>query len=122
MRHFGLGLAMTGYAATPRRGIGGQGRRPDLRHLFDYTVLLSTDAFCPGVSAGEEFQRPMTTANTTICWAHMRGRERRGLTRRSVLSVAHSLRADANQPLRETASIGMNVASRPWRAASSALT
>src|SRR2546426_3070622 len=61
--HFGLGLAMhkgTPFADDVALREEGVVRIYDI--FFDYEVLLSTDAYIREVSAGPEFQRPMSTA------------------------------------------------------------
>src|ERR1700747_2252143 len=60
---FGLGLAMhrgTPFADDVELREEGVVRIYDI--FFDYEVLLSTDAYIRQVSAGPEFQRPMSTA------------------------------------------------------------
>src|SRR5439155_348316 len=61
--HFGLGMAMhrgTPFADDVVLREEGVVRIYDI--FFDYDVLLSTDRFVREVSAREEFQRPMSTA------------------------------------------------------------
>src|SRR5438093_8872903 len=61
--HFGLGLTMhrgTPFADDVELREEGVVRIYDI--FFDYEVLLSTDAYIREVSAGPEFQRPMSTA------------------------------------------------------------
>ena len=61
--HFGLGLAMhrgTPHADDVELRDKGVVRIYDI--FFDYSVLLSTDAFIREVSAQQEFQRAMSTA------------------------------------------------------------
>src|SRR5574338_1017117 len=80
--------------------------------FFDYNVLLSTDAFIREVSAREEFQRPMSTAEYHyLLGGYVRERERAlGLTRRSVLAAAHELEVPLYTSSPGDSSIGMNVA------------
>jgi deoxyhypusine synthase len=80
--------------------------------FFDYTVLLSTDAFVREVSARAEFQRSMSTAEYHyLLGGYLRERERvLGLTRRSVLSAAHDLEVPIYTSSPGDSSIGMNVA------------
>ncbi len=94
--HFGLGLSMhrgTPHADDVELRDKGVVRIYDI--FFDYSVLLSTDAFIREVSAREEFQRPMSTAEYHwLLGKYMRERERAlGLHRRSVLAAAHELDA-----------------------------
>src|SRR5205814_10722478 len=61
--HFGLGMAMhrgTPFADDVVLREEGVVRIYDI--FFDYDVLLSTDRFVREVSARDEFQRPMSTA------------------------------------------------------------
>jgi deoxyhypusine synthase len=111
--HFGLGLAM--HQGTPfiddvvlrEEGVV---RIYDI--FFDYQVLLSTDAYIREVSAGPEFQRPMSTAE----YHHLLGgyileREQKlGISRKSVLGVAHQCGVPIYTSSPGDSSIGMNVA------------
>src|SRR5919204_2550870 len=90
--HFGLGMAMhkgTPFADDVVLREEGVVRIYDI--FFDYDVLLSTDRFVREVSARDEFQRPMSTAEFhQLCGGYVRERERvLGTTRRSVLAAAH---------------------------------
>jgi deoxyhypusine synthase len=80
--------------------------------FFDYGVLLSTDAFVREVSAREEFQRPMSSAEYHwLLGGYLMERERAlGLTRRSVLAAAHQLDVPIYTSSPGDSSIGMNVA------------
>jgi deoxyhypusine synthase len=80
--------------------------------LFDYTVLLETDAFFRQVIAAPEFQKPMGTAEFHYCvGAYVRERERvLGLQRRSVLAAAHEFGVPIFTSSPGDSSIGMNVA------------
>lgn len=80
--------------------------------FFDYSVLLSTDAFIREVSAREEFQRPMSSAEYHhLLGGYLRKREEAlGVTRRSVLGVAHDLAVPIYTSSPGDSSIGMNVA------------
>ncbi len=111
--HFGLGLAMhrgTPFADDVALREEGVVRIYDI--FFDYDVLLSTDRFIREVSARDEFQRPMSTAEYHhLLGGYVRERERAlGITRKSLLAVAH----DCGVPLYTSSpgdsSIGMNVA------------
>ena len=111
--HFGLGLAM--HQGTPdaddvelrEKGVV---RIYDI--FFDYTVLLSTDAFVREVSAQPEFQRAMSTAEYHFrLGGYLREREKAlGLSRRSVLSAAYDLEVPIFTSSPGDSSIGMNVA------------
>jgi deoxyhypusine synthase len=80
--------------------------------FFDYSVLLSTDAFVREVSAREEFQRPMSTAEYHyLLGGYLAEREKAlGLSRRSLLTVAHRLEVPIYTSSPGDSSIGMNVA------------
>jgi deoxyhypusine synthase len=111
--HFGLGLAMhrgTPHADDVDLRDKGVVRIYDI--FFDYGVLLSTDAFVREVSAREEFQRPMSSAEYHwLLGGYLMERERAlGLTRRSVLAAAHQLDVPIYTSSPGDSSIGMNVA------------
>jgi deoxyhypusine synthase len=111
--HFGLGLAMhqgTPFADDVELRDKGVVRIYDV--FFDYSVLLSTDAFFREVSARAEFQRPMSTAEYHyLLGGYLREREQAlGLTRRSLLAVAHELEVPIYTSSPGDSSIGMNVA------------
>ncbi|MGH7703913.1 MAG: homospermidine biosynthesis protein [Gemmatimonadales bacterium] len=111
--HFGLGLAMhrgTPHADDVLLRDKGVVRIYDI--FFDYGVLLSTDAFIREVSAREEFQRPMSTAEYHyLLGGYLREREKAlGLDRRSVLSAAFDLEVPVYTSSPGDSSIGMNVA------------
>jgi deoxyhypusine synthase len=111
--HFGLGLSMhrgTPHADDVELRDKGVVRIYDI--FFDYSVLLSTDAFIREVSARDEFQRPMSTAEYHwLLGKYMRERERAlGLRRRSVLAAAHELDVPIFTSSPGDSSIGMNVA------------
>jgi deoxyhypusine synthase len=111
--HFALGLAM--HRGTPNANDvelrdNGVVRIYDV--FFDYSVLLSTDQFIREVSAREEFQRPMSSAEYHyLLGGYVREREKAlGLTRRSVLAAAHELEVPLYTSSPGDSSIGMNVA------------
>ncbi len=111
--HFGLGLAMhqgTPFADDVELRDKGVVRIYDV--FFDYSVLLSTDAFVREVSARKEFQRPMSTAEYHyLLGGYVREREKAlGLTRRSLIAVAHELEVPIYTSSPGDSSIGMNVA------------
>ncbi|HEX4561285.1 MAG TPA: deoxyhypusine synthase [Gemmatimonadales bacterium] len=111
--HFGLGLAM--HQGTPfiddvvlrEEGVV---RIYDI--FFDYEVLLSTDAYIREVSAGPEFQRSMSTAEYHyLLGGYILERERKlGISRKSVLGVAHECGVPIYTSSPGDSSIGMNVA------------
>src|SRR6266540_1168925 len=111
--HFALGLAM--HRGTPNADdveLRDKGVVRIYDIFFDYHVLLSTDAFVREVSAREEFQRPMSSAEYHyLLGGYVREREKAlGLSRRSVLSAAHELQVPLYTSSPGDSSIGMNVA------------
>jgi deoxyhypusine synthase len=111
--HFALDLAM--HRGTPHVNdveLREEGVVRIYDIFFDYKVLLSTDAFIREVSAREEFQRPMSSAEYHyLLGGYVREREQAlGLTRRSVLSAAHELGVPLYTSSPGDSSIGMNVA------------
>ena len=111
--HFGLGLAMhrgTPFADDVELRKAGVVRIYDI--FFHYDVLLSTDAYIREVSARPEFGRPMSTAEYHyLLGGYVREREKAlGLTRRSVLAVAHEYAVPIYTSSPGDSSIGMNVA------------
>ncbi|MGH9258567.1 MAG: homospermidine biosynthesis protein [Acidimicrobiales bacterium] len=111
--HFGLGLAMhrgTPFADDVALREEGVVRIYDI--FFDYDVLLSTDRFIREVSARDEFQRPMSTAEYHfLLGGYVRERERAlGIRRKSLLAVAHECGVPLYTSSPGDSSIGMNVA------------
>ena len=111
--HFGIGLEM--HRGTPfiddiELREEGVVRIYDI--FFDYDVLLSTDRFVREVSARPEFQRPMSTAEYHyLLGGYVAEREKAlGLSRKSVLSVAHACAVPIYTSSPGDSSIGMNVA------------
>ncbi|MBI4475051.1 MAG: deoxyhypusine synthase, partial [Acidobacteria bacterium] len=80
--------------------------------LFDYRVLLDTDAFVRQVCAEPEFQRPMGTDEFHYrLGKYVRAREKQlGLTDASLLSVAYQCGVPCFTSSPGDSSIGMNVA------------
>jgi deoxyhypusine synthase len=116
--HYGLGMEL--YAGSPFLN------DIDLRHdgviriydiLFDYSVLLDTDAFVRQVIQGAEFQKTMGTDE----FHHLLGRyvferERKlGLKETSVLSAAYQYGVPIFTSSPGDSSIGMNVAAMALR-------
>jgi deoxyhypusine synthase len=111
--HFALGLAM--HRGTPSADdveLRDKGVVRIYDIFFDYSVLLSTDQFVREVSAREEFQRPMSSAEYHhLLGGYVREREKAlGLTRRSVLAAAYELEVPLYTSSPGDSSIGMNVA------------
>jgi deoxyhypusine synthase len=111
--HFALGLALhQGSHTADDVELREQGVVRIYDIFFDYSVLLSTDAFVREVSARPEFQRAMSTAEYHyLLGGYLRERERAlGLTKRSFLSMAHELEVPIYTSSPGDSSIGMNVA------------
>jgi deoxyhypusine synthase len=111
--HFALGLAL--HQGTPFADdvvLREQGVVRIYDVFFDYSVLLSTDAFLREVSSRPEFQRSLSTAEYHyLLGGYLLERERAlGATRRSVLAVAHELEVPLYTSSPGDSSIGMNVA------------
>jgi deoxyhypusine synthase len=111
--HFGLGLAMhkgSPFVDDVELREHGVVRIYDI--FFDYEVLLSTDAYIREVSARQEFQRSMSTAEYHyLLGGFIIERERAlGITRKSVLGVAHQCAVPIYTSSPGDSSIGMNVA------------
>jgi deoxyhypusine synthase len=82
--------------------------------FFDYSVLLDTDAFFRQVIAGEEFQRPMSTAEFHyLCGKYVAAREKElGIGRKSLLAAAYEHAVPIYTSSPGDSSIGMNVAAK----------
>jgi deoxyhypusine synthase len=111
--HFGLGLSMhkgSPFADDVELREHGVVRIYDI--FFDYEVLLSTDAYIREVSARPEFQRSMSTAEYHyLLGGYIIQREQAlGITRKSVLGVAHQCGVPIYTSSPGDSSIGMNVA------------
>jgi deoxyhypusine synthase len=111
--HFGLGLTMhkgTPFADDVVLREEGVVRIYDV--FFHYDVLLSTDAYIREVSQRPEFQRPMSTAEYHyLLGGYIAEREKAlGITRKSVLAVAHQAGLPIYTSSPGDSSIGMNVA------------
>jgi deoxyhypusine synthase len=111
--HFGLGLSMhkgSPFVDDVELREHSVVRIYDI--FFDYEVLLSTDAYIREVSARPEFQRAMSTAEYHyLLGGYIVGREQAlGITRKSVLGVAHQCGVPIYTSSPGDSSIGMNVA------------
>ena len=111
--HFGLGLAMhRGSFQVDDVELREHGVVRIYDVLFDYQVLLDTDAFFREVIAGPEFQREMGTAE----FHHLLGKfvrkreEALGLEHRSLLAAAWEMGVPIYTSSPGDSSIGMNVA------------
>jgi deoxyhypusine synthase len=113
--HFGLGLSMhRGHFQVDDVALREQGVVRIYDVLFDYNVLLDTDAFFREIIAGPEFQRPMSTAEFHhLCGRYLRGREDAlGLRHRSLLAAAWEFGLPIYTSSPGDSSIGMNVAAK----------
>jgi len=111
--HFALGFAMhTGRPNVDDVTLREEGVVRIYDIFFDYRVLLRTDAFVRQVSARPEFQRSMSTAEYHyLLGGYLRERERAlGLSRKSLLTVAHEYEVPIYTSSPGDSSIGMNVA------------
>jgi deoxyhypusine synthase len=116
--HYGLDMAL--YAGSPfldDRALHRDGVIRIYDILFDYNVLLDTDAFVREVIQGPEFQRPMGTDEFHYRlgkYAFERGRKL-GLNDSSVLATAYNYGIPLFTSSPGDSSIGMNVAAMALR-------
>ncbi len=116
--HYGLDMAL--YAGSPFLNDVDLHRDGVIRIydvIFDYHVLLDTDAFVREVIQGPEFQRPMGTDEFHYllgCYVHARGRKL-GLKDSSVLATAYECGIPIFTSSPGDSSIGMNVAAMALR-------
>src|SRR5829696_6609806 len=113
--HFGIGLALhQGNTAISDVVLREEEVVRIYDIFFDYTVLLDTDAFFRRLIEGEEFQRPMSTAEFHhLCGRYVRERERKlGLENKSLLAVAYEYGVPIYTSSPGDSSIGMNVAAK----------
>jgi len=111
--HFALGLALhRGSPFVDDVELHNEGVVRIYDIFFDFDVLLSTDHFIRQVSERPEFQRPMSTAEYHYrLGGYLVEREAAlGLSRKSVLSVAHACGVPIYTSSPGDSSIGMNVA------------
>lgn len=111
--HFSLGFSMhrgTPFADDVELREAGVVRIYDI--FFDYGVLLRTDDFIRQVSRGQEFQRPMSSAEYHhLLGKYLAERERRlKRGRKSILSAAYEQAVPVYTSSPGDSSIGMNVA------------
>lgn len=113
--HFGIGLKMhRGNPQTSDVVLREEGVVRIYDIFFEYDVLLSTDAFYRKVIEGEEFQRPMSTAEFHyLCGKYIAERERvLGIGRKSLLAAAYEADVPIYTSSPGDSSIGMNVAAK----------
>jgi deoxyhypusine synthase len=111
--HFGLGLAMhQGRHEVDDRVLREQGVVRIYDVLFDYKVLLKTDAYLREVMLSPEFQRDMSTAELHFLFGkYLAGREDElGVQDTCVLSTAFRCAVPCYVSSPGDSSIGMNVA------------
>jgi deoxyhypusine synthase len=111
--HFALGLPM--FRGSPHFddvALREQGVVRIYDIVFDYDVLLHTDQFIREVSAREEFQRTLSSAEYHyLLGGYLLERERSlGLQNKSMLAVAHECDVPVYTSSPGDSSIGMNVA------------
>ncbi len=113
--HFGIGLALhQGNTAVSDVLL----RQEEVVRIydifFDYSVLLDTDSFFRRLIEGEEFQRPMSTAEFhNLCGKYVLERERAlGLENKSFLAAAYEYGVPLYTSSPGDSSIGMNVAAK----------
>jgi len=82
--------------------------------FFDYSVLLDTDAFFRKIITGDEFQKPMSTAEFHyLCGKYVAAREEElGIGRKSLLAAAYEHAVPIYTSSPGDSSIGMNVAAK----------
>ncbi|MDP4199373.1 MAG: deoxyhypusine synthase [Bacteroidota bacterium] len=80
--------------------------------LFEYDVLLDTDAFFRKIIAGPEFQRPMSSAEFHyLAGGYVRAREKQlRISHKSLISTAHEYSVPVYTSSPGDSSIGMNIA------------
>jgi deoxyhypusine synthase len=113
--HFGIGLSLhQGSTAISDITLRGEEVVRIYDIFFDYSVLLDTDAFFRRVIEGEEFQRPMSTAEFhNLCGKYVLERERKlGIENKSFLAAAYEYGVPLYTSSPGDSSIGMNVAAK----------
>ncbi|MBC7932554.1 MAG: deoxyhypusine synthase, partial [Rubrivivax sp.] len=113
--HFGIGLSLhQGSTAISDVVLRGEEVVRIYDIFFDYSVLLDTDEFFRRVIEGEEFQRPMSTAEFhSLCGKYVLERGRKlGLEDKSFLAAAYEYGVPLYTSSPGDSSIGMNVAAK----------
>jgi deoxyhypusine synthase len=113
--HFGIGLSLhQGNTSTSDIVLRDEEVVRIYDIFFDYSVLLDTDAFFRRIIEGEEFQKPMSTAEFHyLCGRYVRERERKlGLEYKSLLAAAYEFGVPLYTSSPGDSSIGMNVAAK----------
>ncbi len=115
--HFGIGLSMhQGRPDVDDVALRNEGIVRIYDILFDYDVLLQTDAFYRKITESPEFQRTMSTAEFHyLVGKYVRERERAlGIGHRSLLGVAYECGVPIYTSSPGDSSIGMNVAAQAF--------
>jgi deoxyhypusine synthase len=113
--HFGIGLSLhQGNTAISDVTLRDEEVVRIYDIFFDYSVLLDTDAFFRRLIEGEEFQRPMSTAEFhNLCGKYVLERERKiGIENKSFLAAAYEYGVPLYTSSPGDSSIGMNVAAK----------
>ncbi len=113
--HFGIGLALhQGNTAVSDVVLREEEVVRIYDIFFDYSVLLDTDAFFRRLIEGEEFQRPMSTAEFhNLCGKYVLERGKKlGLENKSFLAAAYEYGVPLYTSSPGDSSIGMNVAAK----------
>ncbi|HJQ30618.1 MAG TPA: deoxyhypusine synthase [Pyrinomonadaceae bacterium] len=113
--HFGIGLSLhEGSAAVSDVVLREEEVVRIFDIFFDYSVLLDTDAFFRRLIEGEEFQRPMSTAEFhNLCGKYVLEREKKlGIENKSFLAAAYEFGVPIYTSSPGDSSIGMNVAAK----------
>ncbi len=113
--HFGIGLSLhQGNTAVSDVTLREEEVVRIYDIFFDYSVLLDTDAFFRRLIEGEEFQRPMSTAEFhNLCGKYVLERERKlGIENKSFLAAAYEFGVPLYTSSPGDSSIGMNVAAK----------
>jgi deoxyhypusine synthase len=116
--HFGIGFSLhRGYPNADDVELREEGVVRIYDIFFGYEVLMDTDAFFREIVAQPEFQREIGTAEFHyLVGGYVREREKAlGLTRRSLLSVAHEHAVPIFTSSPGDSGIGMNVAAMALR-------
>ena len=111
--HFGLGLEMRqGNAHVSDVLLRAEEVVRIYDIFFDYAVLLDTDAFFRQIIRGEEFQRPMSTAEFHwLCGRYVAERQNvLGQKGKSLLATCHEYDVPVYTSSPGDSSIGMNIA------------
>ena len=113
--HFGIGLELRQGSAQISDTVLREEEVVRIYDIFfDYSVLLDTDAFFRQIITGDEFQRPMSSAEFHyLCGKYVAAREEElGIGRKSLLAAAYEHAVPIYTSSPGDSSIGMNVAAK----------